>query len=212
MTAEILGNTLEFVTNEKVFSPSGIDRGTLAMLSKITFSASDRILDLGCGYGVVGIAAAKIVGPEKVAMCDISEDAIELSRINAGKNSVNGVKIILSDGLNEITEDKFTLIISNPPYHTDFSVAKRFIEDGWKKLAYGGRMFMVTKRLDWYKNKLKTVFGGVKVYEVDGYYVFEAEKRVLKKSSENSSPKLSKKLARKQIRTSRTRNSQTSPS
>lgn len=71
-------------------------------------------------------------------------------------------------------DNDFTLILSNPPYHTDFSVPKHFIEIGFKKLVLGGKLIMVTKRLDWYKNKLTSIFGGVKI---NGYYVFIAEKR-----------------------------------
>lgn len=66
-----------------------------------------------------------------------------------------------SDGLKNIPEAGFTLILSNPPYHTDFSVAKEFIEDGFCKLLVGGKMLMVTKRLDWYRNRLSAVFGGI---------------------------------------------------
>ena len=58
-----------------------------------------------------------------------------------------------------------------------FTVAKRFIEKGFNRLKIGGKMYMVTKRKDWYKNKLISIFGGVRIHEIDGYYVFEAEKR-----------------------------------
>ncbi|NCU26429.1 methyltransferase, partial [Candidatus Nomurabacteria bacterium] len=71
----------------------------------------------------------------------------------------------------------YTLILSNPPYHTDFSVAKHFIEKGFNRLVLGGRMVMVTKRRDWYRNKFIAVFGGVSIREKDGYFVFAAEKR-----------------------------------
>lgn len=67
--------------------------------------------------------------------------------------------------------------LSNPPYHTDFRVAKHFIEKGFNRLAIGGKMVMVTKRRDWYKRKLIAIFGGVQIREVDGYYVFLSEKR-----------------------------------
>jgi 16S rRNA (guanine1207-N2)-methyltransferase len=79
--------------------------------------------------------------------------------------------------LDALDETGFDCILSNPPYHTDFSVAKRFIEKGFNRLKPGGRMYMVTKRKEWYKNKFISVFGGVRIYEIDGYYVFEAEKR-----------------------------------
>ena len=195
---ELRGIPLEFDTNSKVFSPSDIDLGTLSMLAEFSPKSTDKILDLGCGYGIVGIFASKLIGPENVVMCDISEDAIELSKANAIKNSVSEVLIIKSNGLDEIDCNDFTFILSNPPYHADFSVPKNFIEKGYKKLIIGGKMLMVTKRKDWYKNKLTTVFGGVKVIETNGYYVFIAEKRIRKVVDEaKNANQLSKKLKRK---------------
>ncbi len=199
ITAEIKGIPLEFETNDSVFSPSSIDLGTLAMLSQIDFKSTDKVLDLGCGYGVVGILASKFIGAENVTMCDISDDAILLSKINAEKNNINNLEIIQSNGLENIPDNDFTLILSNPPYHVDFTVPKQFIEASFKKLVTGGRMIMVTKRKDWYKNKFTSIFGGVKVIEINGYYVFIAEKRssYLPKK-QKATNHLSKKLQRKQ--------------
>lgn len=196
---QVQGVNLVLQTNEEVFSPSAVDKGTRAMLSFVEFQAEDKVLDLGCGCGVVGILAAKQIGAEKVVMCDVSENAVQLSEQNAEANGVTGVTIRLSDGLKDVSENGFTLILSNPPYHTDFAVAKGFIEEGFKKLAIGGKMIMVTKRLDWYQNKLSSVFGGVTVKEKDGYYVFIAEKRgnrTPKKEKKNEQV-MSKKLQRK---------------
>lgn len=189
---------LKFETESSIFSPNYIDNGTLAMLSVVDFLPGDKVLDLGCGYGVVGILAGKLIGEENVIMCDISERAVEYAKINAMLNGVPYIDIRLSDGYKNVEDDDFTLILSNPPYHADFSVPKNFIESGFKKLALGGRLVMVTKRLDWYKNKLIAIFGGVKIQEIEGYYVFVAEKRsqIIKR---NTKPvkSLSKKLQRK---------------
>lgn len=168
---------LAFLTSKNCFSPNQIDKGTLAMLSCIQFTENQKVLDLGCGYGVVGIYAAKIVGCTNVYMLDVLEEAVMLSKLNAIKNNVNDVTIIKSDGFKELDETNFDIILSNPPYHTDFSVAKMFIEKGFNRLKIGGKMFMVTKRRDWYKNKLISIFGGAVISEIDGYFVFEAEKR-----------------------------------
>ncbi len=201
ISAEIKGVSLRLETVPSNFSPSSIDAGTLAMLSETDFSRDDKVLDLGCGYGVAGILAGKLIGQERVVMCDVSESAVEQAKINADLNQVPNIDIRLSDGFRNVPERDFTLILSNPPYHADFSVPKRFIEDGFKSLALGGRLVMVTKRLDWYKNKLTSVFGGVRVREINGYYVFIAEKR---KSAVERKAKpthaLSKKLRRKQER------------
>lgn len=196
---QVQGIDLVLHTNEEVFSPTAVDKGTGAMLSFVEFKEGDKVLDLGCGCGVVGIVAAKQIGAENVVMCDISGNAVQLSKQNAELNGVSAVTIRQSDGLKEISETGFTLILSNPPYHTDFAVAKGFIEDGFKKLAIGGKMVMVTKRLDWYRNKLASVFGGVTVKEKNGYYVFVAEKRGNRKPKKEKKNEqiMSKKLQRK---------------
>lgn len=174
---EIKGIELVLETTEQLFSPEGIDRGTLAMLSTVNFAALDKVLDLGCGYGVVGILAARLIGPEKVTMVDVNPEAVAYAQRNASANGVADVKITVSDGVKAIEDEDFTLILSNPPYHEDFAVPKAFIECGFHKLATGGKLVMVVKRLPWYKNKLTTIFGGVRVEEIDGYYILTAEKR-----------------------------------
>ena len=87
------------------------------------------------------------------------------------------MRVVCSDGFRDLDEAGFDLILSNPPYQSDFAVAKHFIEKGFNRLVVGGRMLMVTKRRDWYRNKFISVFGGVRVREIDGYFVFDAEKR-----------------------------------
>lgn len=198
MIAEINGISLELETNSEIFSPSAADRGTLAMLSQINLSSTDKVLDLGCGCGIVGIYAAMLIGADRVVMTDVSPVAVFTAKKNAVHNNVSGVKICLGNCYENVEDRDFTLILSNPPYHTDFSVAKEFIEGGFKKLVSGGKMVMVTKRLDWYKNKLAAVFGGARVSEIDGYFVFVAEKKWEKRKKAVKQVKgLSKKLARK---------------
>lgn len=194
---EINGIEVVCETGEYYFSPKGVDRGTRLMLETVPVANGDKVLDLGCGYGVVGIYAAKKLGGENVVMCDILEDAVELSTENLTRNGIEGVRVLQSDGLRSIEDRDFTLILSNPPYHTDFSVAKEFIEDGFRRLKVGGRMALVTKRLDWYRNKLKTVFGGVKVFEKEDYYIFLSEKRAPRVEKVKKTQTLSKKLQRK---------------
>lgn len=168
---------LVFKTDSQVFSPHNLDRGTAAMLELVEFQQGDRVLDLGCGYGVVGVFAAKIVGDQNVVLVDVDPVAVNLAQENAALNNVSEVSVYLSDGFNDLTETDFNIILSNPPYHTDFSVPKAFIEKGFNRLMVGGRMYMVTKRKEWYKNKFISIFGGVQISEIDGYYVFMAEKR-----------------------------------
>ena len=180
LQVEILGQQVSLETRPGLFSPEHVDRGTLAMLSHVKIASGMRIMDLGCGCGVVGIVAAKIAGEENVFMSDADPMAVETARRNAERNGVGGVQVCVSDGFRSVDASGFDLILSNPPYQTDFSVAKGFIEKGFNRLKIGGKLYMVTKRREWYKNKLISVFGGVEIHETDGYFVFIAERRSLK--------------------------------
>lgn len=177
IVAELMDRRLELETRPGLFSPERADRGTLAMLSTVQFEPGMRVLDLGCGCGLVGILAAQICGEANVVMSDIDPLAVETAARNAARNGVGGVKAVVSDGFAQLTDAGFDLILSNPPYQSDFSVAKGFIEKGFNRLKPGGRLLMVTKRRDWYRNKLIAIFGGVRVRDIDGYCVFEAERR-----------------------------------
>ena len=179
LQVEILGQQVSLETRPGLFSPEHVDRGTLAMLSHVKIASGLRIMDLGCGCGVVGIVAAKIAGEENVFMSDADPMAVATARRNAERNGVSGVHVCVSDGFQSVDASGFDLILSNPPYQTDFSVAKGFIEKGFNRLKIGGKLYMVTKRRAWYKNKMISVFGGVEIRETDGYYVFIAERRSL---------------------------------
>jgi 16S rRNA (guanine1207-N2)-methyltransferase len=143
----------------------------------VDFDHSDKVLDLGCGYGLMGIYAAKEVRPENVYLIDNDPVAVELAAQNAEINDVTAVHSACSDGFNDFREVGFTKILCNPPYHRDFSVAKHFIEKGFNRLALGGAMWLVTKREKWYRNKLTSIFGGVRVSAQNSYFVFNAIKK-----------------------------------
>ena len=174
---EVGGVALRLETAAGVFSPRRADRGTLAMLSCVEFAPGMKVLDLGCGCGLVGILAARKCGEANAVLCDVDPLAVDIARKNAARNGVGGAKVVLSDGFDALDDAGFDLILSNPPYQSDFSVAKGFIEKGFNRLKLGGRMVMVTKRREWYRNKLIAIFGGVKIREVAGYFVFEAQRR-----------------------------------
>lgn len=176
ITAQIGDVELALATDPGLFSPRRADAGTLAMLSCVDLVEGDKLLDLGCGYGVVGIYAAKVLGAEHVFMIDSDPTAVEVSQANAIRNGLPELSVSLSDGFRAFHEAGFTKILSNPPYHSDFSVAKHFILKGFNRLEIGGELYFVTKRDKWYRNKLQSVFGNSKSRTVDGYFVITATK------------------------------------
>lgn len=164
-------------TDPDLFSPKAADQGTMLMLSHVDFQKEDRVLDLGCGYGLVGIYAASILPGDQVYMTDNDPVAVGMTMENLTVNGISGVTVVQGNAYDAVDKADFTLILSNPPYHADFSVAKAFIEKGFNRLSVGGRIYMVTKRKDWYKNKLISVFGGVHIWEENGYFIFMAQKK-----------------------------------
>jgi 16S rRNA (guanine1207-N2)-methyltransferase len=172
----IFGVELHFETAPRLFSPTKADQGSLAMLSCIRFQPDDKILDLGCGYGLIGNYVAKLIGGDRVWMVDSDPVAVDCAHGNLFLNRVEGVTLAISDGFRNLRETGFTKIICNPPYHADFSVPKHFIEKGFNRLVLNGAMWIVTKRRVWYENKLRSIFGGCRVREVESYFVFEARK------------------------------------
>lgn len=204
LEVQLLDQPLTLVTAPGLFSPGGVDRGTQWMLECLRLRPEgERALDLGCGCGVVGLYLCK--RGCAVDFCDIDPLALACTKQGLEENGLTGGQLFCGDGFSAVRGGPYTLILSNPPYHTDFSVAKGFIEGAFRHLELGGRLYMVVKRLDWYRNKLRSVFGGVQVFPRDGYFVLLAEKR-----GEGRPPRaktkpqdgLSKKLRRKQQRQS----------
>ncbi len=173
----INGLTLHLTTSPSCFSPTRVDRGTLAMLSQVAWGQGKKILDLGCGYGVVGLVAAHYTQPENIYMLDNNPDALLCAQQNIRANQRDGIHVLCSDAYDELQETGFDIILTNPPYHTDFQVPKKFIEKGFNRLKVGGTFYLVTRRRLWYEKKLVSIFGGTRLTEQEGYFVFQSEKR-----------------------------------
>jgi len=155
-----------------VFSPGGIDEGTRFMLSLIQSRNGDRFLDLGCGTGVVSLVASE-AWHCRVTAVDVNARALRLTALNAPR-----AEVVPSDGFKHLGQQEFDIVASNPPYHSDFGVARAFIEDAFQCLMPGGMLYLVVKRADWYIQKARTVFGGCRVAQEGGYTVIIAEKRI----------------------------------
>ncbi|MBR5519424.1 MAG: methyltransferase [Clostridia bacterium] len=171
---EIGGKHLFVCSDAALFSPRGLDLGTAVMLAQTEIGVGQKVLDLGCGTGVVGAYAA-LCGAE-VWLSDADPMAVATAEKTLAANGVNGT-VCLSDGFAQLDASGFDYILSNPPYHTDFAVAKHFIEKGFNRLKLGGKLVMVVKRELWYKNKLESIFGGVRIWRGEGYAVLTAERR-----------------------------------
>lgn len=147
------------------------------MLAQVEFVPKDKVLDLGCGWGLAGVLAARVIAPARVWLVEKDPRAVACAAANLMRNGAAGAHCLASDGFAGLDESGFSKILCNPPFHTDFSVAKGFIEKGFNRLAIGGELWLVTRRERWYVRKLAQIFGGARLRRSDGYRVFCAQRR-----------------------------------
>ena len=172
-----------FYTSNSVFSKNGVDFGSMLLIETVvkennTFSGS--ILDLGCGYGPIGVMLAKLIEKSKVTMSDVNERALELAKMNAEENKAgNKIKVISSAAFENILEN-FDMIVTNPPIRAGKEVVFSFYEGAYEHLNKGGNLYVVIQKKQGApstKEKLVSLFGNCEVAEKkSGYFIFSAEK------------------------------------
>ncbi len=140
----LLGNELNFQTTWGLFSPKSIDDGTKLLLKNINFHEKEEILDLGCGYGPIGLAISKSFPNSNCLMVDKDFVAIEYAKKNIKLNKLKNASALLSNGLQHIsTDQKFSLILTNLPAKTNKENYYIFFYDILNHLEIDGRMYVV---------------------------------------------------------------------
>jgi 16S rRNA G1207 methylase RsmC len=139
----LLGHRLTFHTTWGLFSPKAIDEGTRLLLDHLEVRPDDRAIDLGCGYGPLGLAIAKSAPHGSCLMVDKDFVAVEYANANARRNRVDNAHAILSDGLRQVPEQRFTLAVTNLPAKTSKEHYYLFFHDIFERLEPGGRCYVV---------------------------------------------------------------------
>ncbi len=152
---------LEFRTVPELFSYKHIDDGTLLLLDQLEVNESDNCLDLGCGYGVIGIAMAKLAPKGKTCLVDRDFVAVEYSNINIRENNATNAKAILSNGFSHLAGARFDLVASNLPTHVGQLSLKNIIKEMGEHLNKEGRAYVVTVSIlnPFIKREFLSVFG-----------------------------------------------------
>jgi 16S rRNA (guanine1207-N2)-methyltransferase len=164
ITTELRGFTVRLVTEAGVFSREQVDRGARLLVKHFDVRATDHVLDLGCGYGVVGIVAALLAPEGRVTLVDINRRAVALAQQNVGLNGVENAEVLHGDGFAPVHGRSFDLIALNPPMRAGLAVVHRLITQARDYLPPGGRFFLVGRtkqgvvRLS---QKMSEVFGDV---------------------------------------------------
>ena len=138
-----LGNDLTFVTDAGVFSRDGLDRGTEVLLEALP-PLEGRVLDLGCGWGAVGVALGKRYPALDIVMTDINSRAVELARRNLAENGVTAA-VLQGDGFDAV-EGRFDAIVTNPPIRAGKAVIYGLFARARDYLEPDGALYVVIRK------------------------------------------------------------------
>lgn len=143
--ATLKGHALTFNSTWGVFSPREIDAGTDLFLKNLTIEPDEIALDIGCGYGPIGLTIAACAPQGEVHMVDKDFVAVDYANKNAAQNGLKHVKAYLSNGLSAVPKDKlFTTVVSNIPAKVGKEMLAIILHDVHQQLAPGGQFVVVT--------------------------------------------------------------------
>ena len=159
--AELRGVSLAFSATWGLFSPKGIDAGTHLLIEHLDIQEGGTCLDLGCGYGAIGITLAKSVETSTVYMVDKDFVAVDYARKNVEQNRLQNCHVLLSNGFSHLPDIQFDLIVSNLPANVGKELLQIFLADTKHYLKPNGRLYVVTISglREFIKRNFMTVFG-----------------------------------------------------
>ena len=171
-------NVLSFVSDSGVFSNTQIDYGSYTFLKTLlALEKVDDLLDVGCGYGVLGITLKRFDKCQNVTMIDINPKAVSLCLENINNNKLDDAKCFVNDGLNEV-DGLFDSIVINPPIRAGKAVIYKMFEDSKVHLKENGALYIVIKKnlgANSAISKLSTLFANVEVLKKDkGYFIIKS--------------------------------------
>ncbi|MGX7024585.1 class I SAM-dependent methyltransferase [Vagococcus hydrophili] len=173
--------TFSFITDSNVFSKATVDFGSRVLIE--TFTATNLpeggILDVGCGYGPIGLSLAFDTN-RMVEMVDINERAVELAKENAVLNKIDNVKIYPSYIYESVENNQFAAVVSNPPIRAGKEVVHTIISGAFDKLVKGGTLTIVIQKKQGAPSaqaKMDEVFGNAEIVKKEkGYFIIVSEK------------------------------------
>jgi 23S rRNA (guanine1835-N2)-methyltransferase len=169
------GEPVRFVSRPGVFSYGRFDEGARALLEVAQINDGDRVLDLGCGPGAVGLLAARRAGPAgHVTFVDSNVRATQLAELNARANGLTDFAVVATGRLEGVAPAQFDVILTNPPYFAQDVIARLFMERGTALLKPGGRFYLVTRQPNAVEEQIVHLFGEVEVVPQRAYAVFVA--------------------------------------
>lgn len=173
------GEVLVFESDRGVFGSEGLDPGTALLIESMVVGETDRVLDLGCGWGAIGLAAAKAARAGSAVLTDVNRRAAHLARTNLRRNRVANAEVRIGSLYAPVAEERFDLIATNPPYHAGRPLVLEILAGAPSHLVDGGRLLLVGKGsqgIRFYQSWLEEHWPGTVevVGRRSGYRVLEA--------------------------------------
>lgn len=179
--ATLRGKTLEFTTDAGVFSKGDVDFGSRLLVETFVMpEVEGDVLDIGCGYGPIGLTVAVSYPDRKVHLVDVNERALALCARNAERNGITNVTIYPSDALSAVEAGGFSAILTNPPIRAGKETVFSFYDGSFDRLGAGGQLWVVIQKKQGAPSSIKhlqELFGNVEVVaKKKGYYILKATK------------------------------------
>jgi 16S rRNA (guanine1207-N2)-methyltransferase len=179
--ARLFGREIEVETRPGIFSHGEIDEGTMALAEVAAMDevgAASAIVDLGCGSGALGIAAALAAPRGRVLLVDSNLRAAALAQRNAIANGAAARALAVAGfDLAAVRPGSIDLALANPPYYSDFRISEIFIAESFRVLKPGGALYLVTKARERHEAIFAAVFGASETTMRRGYAVIKGRKR-----------------------------------
>lgn len=175
------GHHFRFRSRPGVFAHGKVDAASRLLLEVVEIGPAAEILDLGCGYGLLGIVAAKLAPQGRVVLVDRSMPAVESARENLELNGVTNAETMVGDGVEPVRGRRFDLVLCNPPFHAgrpaDRAIGEKLIREGASVLDPGGRLYVVCSEFLPYERVMEQALGPVvEVTRQGGFKVLLAER------------------------------------
>jgi len=181
ITFEINGITMKLLTDNGVFSKNNVDEGSYAFLKVLLpLDLGNTILDLGCGYGTIGLTLAKAHEQARITLADVNPRAVALCKRNADILKLSPRVTILQSDIYEKIEGPYDSIVVNPPIRAGKAVTYRMYEEAKQYLIDGGSLYIVIRKAQGAPSASKyieSIFGNITLLKRDkGYYIYRATK------------------------------------
>ena len=177
ITFEINGITMKLLTDNGVFSKNNVDEGSYAFLKVLLpLDLGNRILDLGCGYGTIGLTLAKAHEEARITLADVNPRAVALCERNAGLLNLSPRVTILQSDIYEKIEGPYDSIVVNPPIRAGKKVTYKMYEEAKQYLIDGGSLYIVIRKAqgaDSASKYIESIFGNVELLDRHkGYHIY----------------------------------------